>query len=114
METELFLDYLGVRLNGTSAGDRAITLGLSLPDIRESWTLMIRNGALSHRRGDSAEVDARVTIARADLDAVILGAAPLTDQIADGRAKIGGDERALHDFVSPLDEFEFWFNIVTP
>ena len=114
MSTVLFLDYLAVRLNGTKAGDRAMTLGLTLPDIGEAWTLMVRNGALSHRTGDADEADARVTIARADLDDVILGVAPLADQVADGRAKIEGDEQALHDFVGLLDEFEFWFNIVTP
>ena len=50
----------------------------------------------------------------ADLDDVILGTAPLADQIADGRAQVEGDEQALHDFVGLLDDFEFWFNIVTP
>ena len=51
MSTELFLDYLAVRLNGSKAGDRAITLVLTLPDVDETWTLMVRNGALSHRTG---------------------------------------------------------------
>jgi alkyl sulfatase BDS1-like metallo-beta-lactamase superfamily hydrolase len=68
MSTELFLDYLAVRLNGKSAGDRTMTLGLTLPDIGESWTLIVRNGALSHRVGEAGEADVRVTIARRDLD----------------------------------------------
>ena len=114
MSTELFLDYLAVRLNGSKAGDRAMTLGLALPDIGESWTLMVRNGALSHRAREADHADARVTIARSDLNDVILGTTPLADQIADGRAKLDGDEQLLHDFVALLDDFEFWFNIVTP
>lgn len=114
MSTELFFDYLGVRLNGSKAGDRELTLALTLPDVDEAWTLIIRNGALSHRTGAAEDADARVTIKRADLDDVILGAAPLTAQIADGRARVDGDEQALHDFVALLDTFEFWFDIVTP
>jgi len=114
MSTELFLDYLGVRLNGTKARDRAITLVLSLPDIHETWTLMVRNGALSHRAADTDDADAHVTVARGDLDDVILGTVSLEEQIADGRAKVDGDGQALHDFVGLLDEFELWFDIATP
>jgi alkyl sulfatase BDS1-like metallo-beta-lactamase superfamily hydrolase len=91
-----------------------MTLGLTLSDINEAWTLMVRSGALSHRAGKADEADISVTIARSDLNEVILGTAQLPDQIADGRAKLSGDERVLHDFVGLLDDFKFWFNIVTP
>jgi alkyl sulfatase BDS1-like metallo-beta-lactamase superfamily hydrolase len=114
MSTVLFLDYLGVRLNGSKAGDREITLGLTMPDVDEAWTLMVRNGALSHRPGTGEHLDAHVTIDRAGLDDVILGAAPLPEQIAGGRASVEGDEQVLHEFIGLLDDFEFWFNIVTP
>jgi alkyl sulfatase BDS1-like metallo-beta-lactamase superfamily hydrolase len=103
-----------VRLNGSKAGDRAITLVLTLPDVGDSRTLMVRNGALSHAVGAADEPDARVTIDRASLDGVILGVTPLADQIADGRATVDGDEQALHDFIALLDDFEFWFDIATP
>jgi alkyl sulfatase BDS1-like metallo-beta-lactamase superfamily hydrolase len=114
MSAELFLDYLAVRLDGRRAGDRAITLALTMPDVGESWTLMVRNGALSHRRGAADGAQATVTIDRPRLDDLILGVAPLTDQIARGTATVDGDEQALHDFLALLDDFEFWFDIVTP
>jgi alkyl sulfatase BDS1-like metallo-beta-lactamase superfamily hydrolase len=114
MSTELFVDYLGMRLNGSKAGDRAITLALTLPDVGEEWTLLVCNGALSHRTGAAADADAHVTITRANLNGVILGTASLTDQIADGRAHIEGDQQALLDFIGLLDTFAFWFDIVTP
>jgi alkyl sulfatase BDS1-like metallo-beta-lactamase superfamily hydrolase len=114
MSTELFLDYLAVRLDGSRAGDRAITLALTLPDIGESWTIMVRNGALSHRSGAADDADAVVTLDRSALNDVILGVAPLADQLAAGTATIEGDEQALHDLLALLDSFEFWFNIVTP
>ena len=38
----------------------------------------------------------------------------MTDQIERGTATIEGDGQALHDFIALLDEFEFWFDIVTP
>ena len=49
--TDLFLDFLGMRLNGSKAGDRRIPLVLTMPDVGEAWTLMVRNGALSPSRG---------------------------------------------------------------
>jgi len=42
---------------------------------------------------------------------VILGTDPLVEQIADGQAKVEGDDQAL---IGLLDDSEFWFNIVTP
>jgi linear primary-alkylsulfatase len=114
MSTELFLDYLAVRLNGGEAGDRAMTLVLTLSDLGESWTLMVRNGALNHRRGSAADAEVTVAIDRSDLDDLILGTAPLAEQVADGRATVEGDAQVLHDFVALLDDFDFWFDIATP
>ncbi|MBS1678812.1 MAG: MBL fold metallo-hydrolase [Actinobacteria bacterium] len=114
MTTELFWDFLGMRLNGAAAGDRRLTLVCKLPDVEETWTLMLRHGTLSHRPDDDDEADATVTIDRSALNRVILGAAKLDDLLADGTAKIDGDAQALHDLLGLLDEFEFWFNIVTP
>ena len=114
MSLTLFFDYIAVRLNGDRAGDRRITIVCDLPDLGETWTLLLRHGALSHRRGPVADADATVTINRSELNDVILGAAPLAEQLADGRATLDGDAQALHDLVGLLDAFEFWFNIVTP
>ncbi|WP_140153902.1 alkyl sulfatase C-terminal domain-containing protein, partial [Vibrio parahaemolyticus] len=34
--------------------------------------------------------------------------------IADGQIKLDGNPQVLKDFVGMLDNFNFWFNIVTP
>src|SRR5262249_28234812 len=104
MSTELFLDYLAVRLNGSKAGDRELTLALILPDIGESWTLIVRNGALSHRSGAGDDAEATVTLDRSALNDVILGVASLADQLAAGAATIDGDQQALHELLGLLDD----------
>jgi alkyl sulfatase BDS1-like metallo-beta-lactamase superfamily hydrolase len=114
MSMSLFFDYLGMRLNGAKAGDRRSTLVCVLADIDETWTLMLRHGTLSHRPGADPGADATLRINRSDLDEVILGSAKLEDLLRDGKADIDGEAQALHDLVDLLDEFEFWFNIVTP
>ena len=114
MSMELFIDYLGVRLNGARAGDRRLTLALGMPDKDEEWTLMVRHGALTHRTGLAPDADVTVIINRSDFDKVMLQITPLPDLIAAGEAKLEGDPQALVEFIGLLDEFEFWFNIVTP
>lgn len=114
MGVTLFFDYLAMRLNGARAGGRKITLTCMFPDLDETWTLRLRHGALSHRSGAAADADATIRISRSNLNDVILGTAPLTEQLAEGRARIEGDPGALHDLIELLDDFEFWFNIATP
>ncbi|WP_037501126.1 alkyl/aryl-sulfatase [Solirubrobacter soli] len=114
MSVTLFFDYLAVRLNGERAGDRRLTIVCEFPDLGETWTMLLRHGALSHRRGPVDGADATVVIDRSDLNGVILGTADIAQQIKDGRARLEGDPQALRDLVELLDEFEFWFNIVTP
>jgi alkyl sulfatase BDS1-like metallo-beta-lactamase superfamily hydrolase len=114
MDMPLFFDYLGMRLRGAEAGDRKLTIVCSLPDISQTWTLLLRHGTLNHRQGAEEGADVTLTIDRAELNRVILKEAELKGLLADGTAKLDGDAQALHDLLDLLDEFEFWFNIVTP
>ena len=61
MSVTLFFDYLAVRLNGARAGDRRLSIVCVFPDLEETWTLLLRHGALSHRRGPVADADATIT-----------------------------------------------------
>jgi alkyl sulfatase BDS1-like metallo-beta-lactamase superfamily hydrolase len=51
---------------------------------------------------------------RAALDQIVLGEASLADKLAAGEAKIVGSQEKLIEFLSLMDNFEFWFNIITP
>jgi alkyl sulfatase BDS1-like metallo-beta-lactamase superfamily hydrolase len=114
MSLDLFIDYLGVRLNGPKAAERDLTIGLELTDQNASRTLLVRNGTLSHRPGIDQKAEATVRITRGDLDSVILGATTIADLVGKGNARITGDGTVLERFVGLLDTFELWFNIVTP
>ncbi|MBS1889510.1 MAG: MBL fold metallo-hydrolase [Actinobacteria bacterium] len=114
MSMPLFFDYLGMRLNGAKAGDRRATIVCVLPDSGETWTLILRHGTLSHRPEAVEHADAILTVNRSDLNGVILKTTTLEALLGDESAKIEGDAQALHDLLGLLDEFEFWFNIVTP
>lgn len=76
---------------------------------------MVENGVLNYAKDkQSAQADATLTMSRATLDQVVLGEATLVDKLAAGEAKIEGSQEKLVEFLSLMDNFEFWFNIVTP
>ena len=115
MSLDLFFDYLGVRLNGPKAAGQKITLNLDFPDTKEKYVLALRNGALSHRPNTQAEdADATITLNRAALNHIVLGETSLDKEISSGNVKVQGQKEALDQFLTLLDKFNFWFNIVTP
>ena len=112
---EMFFDLLAVRLIGPKAAGRHITLNAHFTDIDEQYLLMVENGVLHYAKGArAADADATLTMTRAALDAVVLGEATLAEKMATGEAAIEGSQEKLIEFLSLLDTFEFWFNIVTP
>ncbi|PVX86259.1 alkyl sulfatase C-terminal domain-containing protein [Paraburkholderia unamae] len=51
---------------------------------------------------------------RNDLNNVMLGDTTMHSLVIAGKAKIDGDSQKLSEFVTWLDNFDFFFNIVTP
>ncbi len=112
---DMFFDLLAVRLIGEKAEDTVITLNAHFTDIDEQYVLRIEHGVLNYAKGRQADdADATLTTTRVVLDAVVLGEATMADKLATGQARIEGDPAKLVEFLSMLDTFEFWFNIVTP
>jgi alkyl sulfatase BDS1-like metallo-beta-lactamase superfamily hydrolase len=75
----------------------------------------LANGVLHHKpdaAGDSP--DATLRLSRGSLMALLLANVPVEALVATGSLSVDGDVEAVKSLVSLLDEFEFWFNIVTP
>ncbi|MBL8528359.1 MAG: metallo-beta-lactamase, partial [Burkholderiales bacterium] len=51
---------------------------------------------------------------RETLNRIVLKQTTLKDALAAGDVKISGSEAKLEEMLSYLDNFDFWFNIVTP
>jgi len=115
LSLDLLFDYLGVRLNGPRAAGKKITLNLQFSDTQEACVLALANGALNHTSGEQVpDADATLTLTRAALNKIILGESSVDREIEAGELKVQGKKEALHELLSLLDTFEFWFNIVTP
>ena len=75
----------------------------------------MENGVLNYAKGkQSTTADATLTTTRTALDRIVLGETTAAEALAAGEATIEGDATKLAEFLSLLDTFEFWFNIVTP
>ncbi|WP_321817426.1 MULTISPECIES: alkyl/aryl-sulfatase [unclassified Paraburkholderia] len=115
MPLDMFLDYLGIRLNGDRANGKTASFNLVLTDTKEKYVLGVQNSALHYTANTSSNsADATVTMTRADLNEIMMGKTNMQKLVMGGNAKIDGDSQKLGEFVSWLDTFDFWFNIVTP
>ncbi len=115
MTVPMFLDFLAIRLNGPKAGAKDWTFNLVFTDSSEQYLLEVHNGVLIHTAGASDEdATATLTLTRATLNSIMLGEASFEDLVADGSIAVDGSGDAFAEFLTLLDSFEFWFNIVTP
>jgi alkyl sulfatase BDS1-like metallo-beta-lactamase superfamily hydrolase len=112
---ETYLDYLGVRLNHPKAAGRKITLNMTLPDRKQKFVLYIENGVLNYTLGKHADTaDAQVTLNRSVLDSINLRQITFEQASEKGQVTVEGNKDKFNEFISLLDTFEFWFDIVTP
>ncbi|WP_299941285.1 alkyl sulfatase dimerization domain-containing protein [uncultured Microbulbifer sp.] len=113
MPTELIFDYLGIRLNGPRAAGKQISINITLPDINEQYALVLENAVLNYAPPVS-NPHSSVTIKRSDLNDLLLGTATIQEKIQDGSVNIEGDAEQLKLLLSLMDQFDIWWNLVTP
>ncbi len=115
MSLDMFFDLLAVRLIGPQAAGKKLVFNASFTDTGEQYLLVVENCVLNYTKGkQAAQADATLIMTRAALNEIVLGEATLAEKTAVGAARIEGDPAKLVEFLSLLDTFEFWFNIVTP
>lgn len=113
MATELWLDYLGIRLDATKAEGKHFTVNLVTPDNGEAYVVELSNSALTNIKGQQAKnPDLTITINRADLETIMMGAVTFDDQIANGKARLVGDRKPYDDLKGMLIQFNMGFAIL--
>ena len=89
------------------------TINLETPDNGEKYVIELSNSTLTNIEGYQAkDADLTLTIDRADLEQVMMGAKTLTAQIEDGTAKFEGDLGVLKQLGSAMVAFEIGFEIL--
>jgi alkyl sulfatase BDS1-like metallo-beta-lactamase superfamily hydrolase len=113
MSTELFLDFLGIRMDSRKAEGMAFTINLITPDNGEKFIVELSNATLTNIEGFLADdPDLTITINRTDLESVMAGAKTLKAQIADGTAKVEGNTEILRQLASTMVVFDPRFEIM--
>ena len=113
MSTELFLNFLGIKMDSRKAEGLRFTINLITPDNGEKFLIEMENAALTNIEGYLADnPDLTLTINRSDLVHTMAGTKPLEEQIADGTAKFEGDVSILGQLAETMVEFDPRFEIM--
>jgi alkyl sulfatase BDS1-like metallo-beta-lactamase superfamily hydrolase len=113
MSTELFLNFLGIRMDSRKAEGMRFTINLVTPDNDEKFLIELENATLTNIKGFLADKpDLSLTINRSDLEQTMMGAKKLEAQIADGTAKVRGDVSVLKKLASTMIDFDPRFEIM--
>jgi len=113
MTTDLFLDFLGILMDGRNADGMAFTINLVTPDNGEQFVLEMSNNTLTNIEGYQVEdADLTLTITRLGLAQAMTGAKSLQDQIADGEANVEGNVEVLGQLASTFVRFNPQFEIL--
>jgi alkyl sulfatase BDS1-like metallo-beta-lactamase superfamily hydrolase len=115
MTPEMIFDYMAIRLNGPKADGKVITLNMIFPDVHQQYIVQLKNSVLNYYANkQSATADATITLDRSTLDNLILGNTTIKQAYEKGDIKLTGQEGKFKELLSLMDNFNLWFNIVTP
>ncbi|WBM69800.1 MBL fold metallo-hydrolase [Buttiauxella sp. WJP83] len=115
MTPEMFFDYLAVHINGEKAGDAKAVFNIDLGNDGGKYKLELENGVLNHTANTEAkDADATFVLNRDTLNRIILKEETLKQAVDKGDVKVTGNGAKMNEMLSYMDNFEFWFNIVTP
>ena len=113
MSTDLWLDFLGIRLDSKKAEGMKFIVNLVTPDNGEKFVVEMSNATLTNIKGFQAKnPDLTITINRSDLEAVMAGKVTFDDQIAAGKAKLVGDRKPFDQLKGILVQFTLDFEIM--
>ncbi len=114
--TAQIFDMLAVRLDPVRAEGLQISIAFVFPDVAERRYVAVRNSVLVHQGGDSAPVDATVTLPRQAFLGLVFARQSPAALMASGVLQVEGDANGLARFLSVFEAPEASppFEIVTP
>jgi len=113
MSTQLWLDFIGIRLDSQKAQGMKFTINLLTPDNGEKFAVEMSNSTLTNIKGFQAKnPDLTITIDRSDLELIMAGIATFPALIGQGKVKLEGDAQVLVRLQSLLVQFTPDFEIL--
>ncbi len=113
MSTDLWLDFLAIRLNEELVEGKLFVINLNTPDNNERFVIELSNGVLtSIADKNSVDPDLTITINRIDLEKIMMRLSDFEKMAESGNATLKGDRQALMIFGKYLLNFEQGFEIL--
>jgi len=107
MSTELYLDFLGIRMDSQKADGMEFKINLITPDNGEKFVIEMSNGTLTNISGYQVDdADLTITTSRADLEPVMMGIITFDELISSGKAQLQGVREAYEQLKTTLVQFE--------
>ncbi|PHS38423.1 MAG: hypothetical protein COA91_07930 [Robiginitomaculum sp.] len=112
---DLFFDLMAVRLNGPKAEGLDMKINFVFTDTGDKAALHLKNAVLNTRmHSQYTDVDATVILSRTDLNRILFKQVSFRELMLKKQVKVQGSVLKLQKFMALLDDFNYWFNIVTP
>lgn len=113
MPTSLWLDFLGISMDSKKADGMAFTINLVTPDNNERYLIEMSNATLTNIANYQAKNPTlTITLNRADLNNVMMGATTFEALESAGKVKMEGDRSAYNKLKSTLVRFTPDFEII--
>jgi alkyl sulfatase BDS1-like metallo-beta-lactamase superfamily hydrolase len=113
MSTELFLDFIGIRMDSRQAEGIEFSINLITPDNGEKFAIELSNATFTNVEGFLNEnPDLTITIDRSDLTNIMMGQKSFAESIGDGTAQVEGNVDILAQLAATLVTFEIGFEIM--
>lgn len=115
LDSGMFFDLLGVRLNGLRAEGKQMLLNWSFTDTDEQFRLNLQNATLTWLPERSApDADASITMTRATLNAILTQQNSFPAAIKSGDIRIEGNPQVFLELLSLMDNFTPDFALIEP
>lgn len=115
MPIDMFLDYMGIKLNSEKANDKKIIINLNFTDTNQQYALTLQHSVLIYTpKKQIANADATLNLTRAAFDKMILKQETLEEAVKNGDVNVTGNKDKVNEFMGLFDQFQMMFNIVTP
>ena len=115
LDTGMFFDLMGVRLDAAKAEGKHLVINWQLTDTEESYRLNLEHATLTYRTGvqdDNAQ--ATVSMTRSTLDQILLQQTTFSEAVKAGLIQISGEPNAFFGLLQMLEVPSGDFPIVTP
>ncbi|MDX1742954.1 MAG: alkyl sulfatase C-terminal domain-containing protein, partial [Ruegeria sp.] len=113
MTTEMFLNFLGIRMDSRKAEGIEFTINIVTPDNGEKFILELSNATLTNIEGFLADnPDLSLVVNRADLERVMTGEAEFEELIGDGTVQVEGDVAILGQLAETMVDFDPLFEVL--